>query len=284
MITVQEMFEGLRSGLWDRAWREDFRQEIAALSDDELVTVLQEEEARPMPIASLPHPKRLSFAVLTLQWLSAYRAVGLPEDARLLEVCAGGSPPALIALYLHTQNRGRYTGINLNRPLTAQFKDEVAHLPVEAEIIEENAIRVGERFQPGSLNAVAFHHAVNDILQTAVAEPRGIDTRTVDWWPHEMTMISWLAEVAGGGRWEKGKPELLACIKAALAVTEPGGWLIFDHFTWDGHRKNPEFPARLFHDMIPLTRRWMQESGLPCQEVVFEGFDPQWWMFLQKER
>jgi len=283
VITVDEIFEGLRDGRWDFAWREDFREEIAATSDQVLFIAIKESTARPQPIAAVPHPKRLGQMVLALQWLSAYQNAGLPEDACLLEVCAGGSPPAVLALYLHTRGKGRYTGINLNRALTAQLKEEVAHLPMKVEIIEENAINTSDRFGLGTFDAVAFHHAVNDILQTAVAEPRGMDTRTVDWWPNEMQMILWLREgVESGGLERQGKPELLACIRASLEVTKPGGWLIFDHHTWDGYKRYPEFPVDLFHEMIPMTRQWVQEMPWPCREAHFPGFDPQWWMFLQK--
>jgi hypothetical protein len=42
---------------------------------------------------------------------------------------------------------------------------------------------------------------------------------------------------------------------------------------------NPE----LWENMLPVIRPWFAElSG--GREVFFNGFDPQWWLFYQKER
>lgn len=45
----------------------------------------------------------------------------------------------------------------------------------------------------GSTHVAWFHHATNDIPQTAIAEAHGMDTAELDWWPHERQVIELMA-------------------------------------------------------------------------------------------
>ena len=45
----------------------------------------------------------------------------------------------------------------------------------------------------GSTHVAWFHHATNDILQTADAKAHGMDTTELDWWPHERQVIESMA-------------------------------------------------------------------------------------------
>jgi SAM-dependent methyltransferase len=149
-------------------------------------------------------------------------------------------------------------------------------------IIEDNAQRALAHLAPRSVDVACFHHAVNDILQTAVSEPRGMDTTAIDWFPNERQMIEWLAEDATAGRLEqRGKPELMQIVADAARLVRPGGFLVFDHFNWCKFIGVSWFPWELFYNLIPMTRRWVAESGLPLSEVRLAGADPQWWLMLQ---
>jgi hypothetical protein len=97
-------------------------------------------------------------------------------------------------------------------------------------------------------------------------------------------MIEWLAEDGDVGRLEKcGKPELIRIVGDAVRLVRPGGFLIFDHFNWCRFIGVSWFPWDLFYNLIPMTRQWIAESGLPLSEVALEGLDPQWWMALRVE-
>ena len=148
--------------------------------------------------------------------------------------------------------------------------------------IEDHAQKALTYIPPNSLDVACFHHAVNDILQTAVAEPRGMDTAGIDWFPNERQMIQWLAEDVKAGRLEqRGKPELMQIVADAARLVRPGGFLLFDHYNWCRFAGVPWFPWELFFNLIPMTRRWIAESGWPLSEVRLEGMDPQWWLVLQ---
>jgi hypothetical protein len=133
------------------------------------------------------------------------------------------------------------------------------------------------------MDCVCFHHAVNDILQTAVAAKYGLDTRDIDWWPTERQMIEWMAhEHAQHGLAEVGLPELRAILGAAARVVKPGGALVFDHWTWEYHLALDWFPGDLFNHLIPLAREVALSLDTPLLEITPEGLDRQWWMVLRK--
>ncbi|NCO33667.1 MAG: hypothetical protein AUJ92_08065 [Armatimonadetes bacterium CG2_30_59_28] len=239
-------------------------------------------------IGALMDPKPLDIcmpvlnAVLAAQYCEVFRAMNLPTKLSVYEPCVGGSTPVIIAAEAHSEGRANYLTINLNKKLLEELKTKIGHLRMAVRIIEDNAQRALEHLQPDSIDVACFHHAVNDLLQTAVSEPRGMDTTAVDWFPNERKMIEWLAEDVAEGRLEqRGKPELMQVIRDAVGFVRPGGYLIFDHFNWRRFIGVDWFPWDLFYNLIPMTRRWIAESGLPVTEVEMPGVDRQWWMVLR---
>jgi hypothetical protein len=237
---------------------------------------------------ALCHPKPLDIcrpvldAVLAAQYYELFEALALPRALAVYEPCVGASNPVIIAAEAYSQGKGRYLTINLNRKLREEMGEKIAHLTMPVRIIEANALQAWQHLPRRSLDVACFHHAVNDILQTAVSEPRGMDTTQIDWFPNERQMIEWLAADAEAGRLDKrGKPELLQIIGDAAHLVRPGGFLIFDHWNWCSLRGVDWFPWDLFANLIPLTRHWIAESRLPLEEVRLEGVDPQWCMVLQ---
>lgn len=239
-------------------------------------------------VGALENPKPLDIcmpvlnAVLAAQYYEVFKTLKLPWELAVYEPCVGGSTPVIIAAEAHSGGKANYLTINLNKKLLEELKSKIGHLHMKVRIIEDNAQRALEHLQPDSLDVACFHHAVNDLLQTAVSEPRGMDTTAVDWFPNERQMIEWLAEDVGAGRMEqRGKPELMQVISDAIGFVRAGGYLIFDHFNWCRFIGVDWFPWDLFYNLIPMTRRWIAEAGLPVTEVELPGADPQWWMFLR---
>jgi SAM-dependent methyltransferase len=238
--------------------------------------------------AALEHPKPLDIslpvfnAVLAAQYYEIFEALNPPRSLALYEPCVGASNPVMLAAEAYSGGEARYVTMNLNRRLREQLREKSAHLKMSVRVIEDNAQRALEILAPGSFDIVCFHHAVNDILQTAVAEPRGMDTAQIDWFQSERQMIEWLAEDAEAGLLEqRGKPEFLQIVAGALRLARPGGHLIFDHWNWRKFIGVEWFPWELFYNLIPTARRWIAESGLPVAELPLAGVDPQWWMILR---
>jgi len=280
----------------DRMVEEVTRGSIHALLPDAV-----QEQIRALPLEAVrvgasnvmtrPQPGDVSQAgrlllnpCLAVQWLATFEMLDLPRALRVYEPCAGASEPVLLATQVYSRGAGSYTTLNLNRPLAAQLKAKIAKLTIPVTVIEEDASSAAV-LPPNSVDVACFHHAVNDILQTAVSEPRGMDTRTVDWWPNEQQMIEWLAEDTAANRLgERAKPALLQAVSNAVDAVKSGGYLLFDHWTWEAHRETHWFPWELFCNLIPLAREWILASGLPVTEVPLPGRDPQWWMCLRAEK
>jgi hypothetical protein len=239
---------------------------------------------------ALDNPKPLDVcrpvldAVLSAQNYELFQVLGLPRNLAVYEPCVGASDPVIIAAEAFSEGQGRYMTINLNRQLREGLQNKIGHVRMPVEVIEDNALRALELLPPNSFDVACFHHAVNDILQTAVSEPRGMDTTQIDWFPNERQMIEWLAEDAEAGRLEqRGKPELLEIIGSAARLVRPGGYIILDHWNWCSFIGVAWFPWDLFANLIPMTRQWIGESDLPLREVPLDGVDPQWCMVLRAD-
>jgi hypothetical protein len=273
------MAEEIGTGVIFRNLSEKAKAELAAIPKADLLGKV---------VSALTDPKPLDIfmpvlnAVLAAQYYEVFQVLDLPRELSVYEPCVGGSVPVIVAAEAHSGGKAEYFTINLNRKLLVELKGKIGHLRMSLRIIEDNAQRALAHLAPKSFDVACFHHAVNDILQTAVSEPRGMDTTAVDWFPNERQMIEWLAEDVAAGRIEqRGKPELMQIIGDALRLVRPGGHMIFDHFNWQKFIGVDWFPWPLFYDLIPMSRRWIMEAGLPVEEVKLPGADPQWWMFLK---
>lgn len=259
---------------------------IHATLDDRLRSELAATDAIPERVGcALMDPKPLDIcmpvlnAVLAAQYHEVFAALALPKTFSVYEPCVGASPPVIFATEAYGQGSGSYLTINLNRKLRGELQAKIAHLKSSVRIIEENAVAATFSLPDNSFDVACFHHAINDILQTACVEPRGMDTTAIDWFPNERQMIEWLAEDFQRDQLEsRGKPELMSIVGEAARLVKPGGCLVFDHFNWCRFIGVDWFPWDLFYNLIPMTRGWITESKLPLQEVMLPGLPPQWWM------
>ena len=257
--------------------------EVDQMAPEELADAARRVLARPQVAEITPGARPLSRRLLAAQWTLLLESLGLPEAPQALELCAGGSDPALVALDALFGERASYVTVNLNRKLAAELVERAAGLSLQFRLIEDDALNLRAHFPAGHFDCVCFHHAVNDILQTAVAAKHGLDTRDIDWWPTERQMIEWLgAQHEADGLASVGLPELRAILEAAAEVTKPGGVLCFDHWTWEYHLGLDWFPGDLFNGLIPLAREVALSLSVPLEEVTPDGLDRQWWMVLRK--
>lgn len=257
--------------------------DLAAWSEAELLDGVRGALRRPVPSDLPPVARALERRTWAAQWLLLLESLDLPAEPRVLEPCAGGGEGVVMALDALFGDRARYTTVNLNRPLAAELIARTRHLAIRVEVIEDNAVNLAGYFPADSLDCACFHHAVNDILQTAVAGRHGLDTRDIDWWPTERKMIEWL-----GAQWRQdglasvGLPELTTIIESAAQAVRPGGHLVFDHWTYEGHLGQDWFPGDLFQDLIPLARQVALSLRVPLEEITPPALDRRWWMVLRR--
>ncbi|NLC57362.1 MAG: class I SAM-dependent methyltransferase [Armatimonadetes bacterium] len=258
--------------------------EVDALSRDELVTAAGQVLRRPQAAEFSPGARPLSRRLLAAQWTVLLEHLRLPEEPVVLELCVGSSDPVVVAVDTLFGRRGHYHTLNLNRQLAAELMERCSTLALQVSLIEDDAQNLPQYFDDGTFDCACFHHAVNDILQTAVATARGMDTRDIDWWPTERRMIEWLAE-----EWERhrlqevGLPQLRRILEVAARAVKPGGFLCFDHWTFEHYLAMDWFPGELFSQLIPLAREVALSLSVPLVEITPAGLDRQWWMVLRKE-
>lgn len=284
MWKPEQVVRDITNGAIFEKLREQTRKAITAIPQDEILegvaALLKRPQAR-----NIPHIRTLSIPVLAAEYRDVFEALDLPRRLSVYEPCVGGSEPVIIAAEAYGSGQANYLTVNLNRQLRAELQRKISHLESSIRIVDDNAQRVLSYLEPNSVDVACFHHAINDILQTAVSEPRGMDTATIDWWPNERQMIEWMAEDFESGLIEeRGKKELMEIIGDAVKLVRPGGYLIFDHWTFLGHKELDWFPWELFCDLVPIARQWIKESSLPVAEVELPDADPQWWMFLRVEK
>lgn len=287
----KESIQESRSTLWEetRITREISEGAIYQNLDEAAQTALAEiTDIKEKVTGALRHPKPLDIcmpvfdAVLAAQYYDLFEMLNLPRSLTVYEPCAGASNPVILAAEAYSAGKAEYLTINLNRNLRGQLQRKIAHLKTPVRIIEDHAQKALHYLPSRSFDVACFHHAVNDILQTAVSERRGMDTVGIDWFSCERQMIEWMAEEANAGRLDQhGKPELMQTVAGAVNLVRPGGFLIFDHYNWCKFMGVPWFPWEIFYNLIPMTRQWISESGLPVVEVRLEGVDPQWWLILR---
>jgi SAM-dependent methyltransferase len=257
--------------------------EVDQLGAEALRIGAEQVLARPQKSEFIPGARPLSRRLLAAQWTLVLESLGLPEEPKVLELCAGGSDPVVVAADVLFGGPATYVTVNLNRKLAAELMERAEGLDLQIRIIEDDARNLSALLDDGSFDCVCFHHAVNDILQTAVAAKYGLDTRDIDWWPTERQMIEWMAhEHEQHGLTEVGLPELRAILEAAARVVKPGGALVFDHWTWEYHLALDWFPRDLFNSLIPMAREVALSLDSRLEEVTPEGLDRQWWMVLRR--
>lgn len=208
-------------------------------------------------------------------------AVAQPgNDLTLLEIASGDAdmiPQMMARAYPHS----RYITANMNRILTARLREKTRDIPVTVEVIEEDAAGISRHLPAESVDIIAFQHAVNDVLQAILCDQQGVDTIYADWMDTLPKMISILQrETAQNTLEQHVRPAFLSLLGELLKVLKKGGLVVMNHYMFQLDL-DWGYPPALWEDLIPIVREWLK-TLLGCKEVCFEGFDPHWWVFLQK--
>ena len=204
-----------------------------------------------------------------------------PEgEITLLEVASGDAdmiPQCLARL----RPDSRYITANMNERLNESLLEKTADLPLRFQLISDDALNIRHHLGDGQADVVAFQHAVNDVLQAILCARAGVDTIHSDWMETLPAMIEMLRrETAAGTLEESVREPFMALMRALWPALRPGGCVAINHYMFQLDL-DWGYPPELFEGMLPMVRPWLCE--LPgARETALEGFDPQWWIFLQK--
>ncbi len=220
-------------------------------------------------------------AYFRARWAEVLRTVHPASGTTLLEIASGDAD--MIPQVMARDDPGsRYITANANRPLTASLRRKVKDLALEVVVIEDDAATISRHLAPESVDVVAFQHGVNDVLQAILCDREGVDTVQSDWMETLPTMIEIVRREIDQNTFDANvRPSFLSLLQSLLAVLRQDGVVVMSHYMFQLDL-DWGYPPELWQDLIPIVREWVKD--LPeCREVVFEGFDPQWWLFLARE-
>ncbi len=218
-----------------------------------------------------------------MKWAEALNKTKLKAPVSLLEIGAGDTdmlPQILARKFEHPETQ--YITANMNKKLTASFKEKTKDLPVKINVIEDDAQNLEAYMQGEKFDVIVFEHSINDILQTILGERAGIDTTHSDWYTVLPQMIELIKQEYLAGTLETSiKGDLIDLLNSCLKMLKPGGYIIINHFMYQ-YDLDLGYQPDLWNNMLNITREWIKSMDNGSEEF-FEGFDQQWWMFLGKK-
>ncbi len=219
-------------------------------------------------------------AYFRARWGEALERLHPNGEMTLLEVASGDAdmiPQCLARL----RPGSRYITANMNEKLNESLLKKTNALPLSFQLISDDAANIPLYLGDGQVDVVAFQHAVNDVLQAILCAREGVDTVRSDWMETLPAMIEMLRrETAEGTLEESVRGPFMALMRSLWPTLRPGGFVAINHYMFQLDL-DWGYPPKLFEDMLPMVRPWLHD--LPdVHEIALDGFDPQWWIFLQK--
>lgn len=251
-------------------------EEFAALSRQEGEALLQELLSR--PIARFTVVNELFFRA---KWAQCVKALAGERAVTLLEVASGDADmiPQMLARIFPGST---YITANMNAILNESLLQKTEGLPLHMRLVDDDAANLLTHVEPGSADLVAFQHGVNDVLQAVLCAQNGVDTVYSDWMETLPRMIELLREEVRLGTLETHcRQPFLSLIDTLLQVLKEGGVIAINHYMFQLDL-DWGYPPELFEQLVPMVRGWLK--GRPgCEEIVLDGFEPQWWLLLRKK-
>lgn len=216
-------------------------------------------------------------------WAELFQDLYKGQELCVLEVATGDASYVVCALEHAFPSRGKYVTFNLNKKLGASFTAKNKDKKVKIRVVEDDGMHVLDYFSENTFDCIAFHHAVNDIVQTIIADMEGIDTVHCDWWEKEPEMLRAVMKHHRQGTFTQNVyGGFIRLMEVCARALKPGGHMIFDNRTFAVAEEIGY--STEFHDAyIDLARNFIGESGLPFTEIQRDGYDAKWWMILKKK-
>lgn len=284
-MNLRELAERIASGMLKETLMNDFPAEAVArlqeMSADEIERQLEQVIQIPLNLSS-PVSYELYQLFYMVSWQQIFAKLELPAEAKVFEIAAGDTVHVPKALDAYSES-ATYVTANLNKALTQRFIDKTEGLRIGIQVIEDDGVRILNYVPEGSIDVVAFHHAVNDIVQTIISGIEGIDTVNNDWWTIEPQMLRAVMAYHERGELKAAvHGDFTRMIETCGKLLRPGGYMVFDNCTFEGYEEIGYSTS--FHSAyIELTRQWIQEAELGLEEIRLDGYDSaNWWLILRK--
>lgn len=197
----------------------------------------------------------------------------------LMEIASGDAD--IIPQSLSCSNpKSTYIAANMNKILNESLLRKTKNLNLTMKLVDDDATEIKNYISENSVDIIAFQHGVNDVLQAILCDKNGIDTINSDWMEVLPKMIELLKiEVYNNSLEQHVKEPFLCLIKILFSILKKDGVIAINHYMFQLDL-DLGYPRDLFENMIPMIREWFKEMNI-CEEVFYNGFDKQWWIFLK---
>ncbi len=281
-MNLQDVARKIKKGETDRFFfTDEAREEIARLSTDEIESLLQGFTRAPI-IHRNSSGMQLSRLYHILCWIKALNKLSISKDATLIEIAPGAGTHIVTAFDVISGGKGKYVAFNLNKKLTLDFKTQTQDLNLDIRIIEDDAKNALVYIPKETIDIVAGNHAINDILETIIANKEGLDTIGEDYFEVAPRLIRKYEKAYLNGTLRNLVFEdFIDIIRAIYFTLKPTGYLVLNYYVypveidWGG-----SVPVR--SAFVNLARQWISEADLGFETVFLDGFDPKWWGFFRK--
>lgn len=214
------------------------------------------------------------------KWAELVNKIYGKKPIIMLEVASGDADMIPQAL-ARSNPSSIYITANMNKRLNESLLKKTKNLGLDIKLIDDDASMINNYIKQSSVDMIAFQHGVNDVLQAILCEQNGIDTVNTDWMECLPKMIELVKfEVENNTFEDNVKHVFLKLIKDLLITLKEGGVIAINHYMFK-YDLDLGYPKELFENLIPLIRDWFKELDI-CQEIFYDGFSEQWWIFLKK--
>ena len=219
----------------------------------------------------------------TAAWVEVFKNLDKKDkDLDILEIASGQSDPVPQGLEIYSEGKGSYTTANLNKALTQGLLSKTEALKIEVRVIEDNAINLENYFDDNNFDLTAFQHAINDMIQTIIAQEMDLDTINNDWFDILPEMVQGVTKhYQEGTLREVAYEDFIKQIQVCTNLLKKGGILAFNTHVFQMDL-DCGYLLELYSNFVEIARVWISTSDLELQEVNIEGFDKKWWLFLKK--
>lgn len=216
-----------------------------------------------------------------LKWINIFSHFRSDNNSpNVVEIGSGESDIIPLALAKVTIN-AKYTSVNMNDILSDNLLKKLDGLPLQVEIVRDNAVNVHKHLPVLTTDIIVFEHSVNDILQAMLAEANGYDTVNLDWFELLPNMIKLINEVYLDERLADSlKEPFMALMQNCFLLLRPGGILVISHYMFQ-YDLDLGYHPYLWENMLNIIRPWLNELR-DGTEITLEGFNSKWWCFYQK--
>lgn len=285
-MNLNELAKQIEAGKFKDHLQRHFSADFAALLDrlnaDELEKQLSQVITVPINLSGDMSREWLEL-YYTASWYNLFEQLNMPPDASIFEIGSGDTAYIPKAMNAYSSGRGgKYVTANLNNELSRGFREKTKDMELTVEIIQDHGASLSKYYSEESFAVAAFHHALNDIIQTIIADLEGIDTIHNNWWEIEPQLLQAVMKYHHAGKLKNAAYEpFISLIDSCRQLLQKGGYMIFDNCTYAGYER-VGYSSEFHGDYIDLARAWIKEADLGLEEVEMALYDSKWWMVLRK--